>query len=118
MKKLLLLMFTVLSLSVSAQLQKMAGAWELQNRDGLLSYTIIVLNDAEDGVEGLNSSTRDLQTSATENIVSQSENEIITNYGFSKLGYNLITKTFLHKNVLHRVILRSKDTLRYKLIYK
>jgi len=36
MKKLLLLMFTVLSLSVSAQLQKMAGAWELQNRDGLL----------------------------------------------------------------------------------
>jgi len=118
MKKLLLGLLVVLSFNTNAQLKKMEGVWKLQNREGLLSYTIIILNDSQSEVEGLNSSTKDLSKSTTESIISQNKKEIITNYGFSELGYNLITKTFLHKNSLHRVILKSNDTLRYKFINK
>tara|TARA_R110000782_G_scaffold261259_1_gene352828 strand:- start:389 stop:754 length:366 start_codon:yes stop_codon:yes gene_type:complete len=118
MKKLLLLTFIILSLNLSAQLNNMEGAWELQERDGLLAYTCIAFNHDEKKIEILNSSSRHLSASVNENIISQNKNEIITEYGFNKLGYSLTTKTFLYKEVLHRVILESKDTLRYKLIHK
>ena len=118
MKKLLLLLaLTITSLS-NSQIKEMEGVWELQNREGLLSYTVIILNDNKSEVGLLNSSTKDLSKSTTEKIISQNKKEIITNYGFFELGYNLTTKAFLHKNLLHRVILNNNDTLKYKFINK
>ena len=79
MKKLLLVLaLTITSLS-NSQIKKMEGVWELQNRKGLLSYTVIILNDNKSEVGLLNSSTKDLSKSTTEKIISQNKKEIITN---------------------------------------
>ncbi len=114
MKKLLLLLALSIVFLSNAQLKDMEGLWKLKDREGLLVYTYITLSKDKKTVETLNSSSEALIVNVDEDIVSQNNNEIITEYGFHRLGYSLMTKTFFYKKTLHRVILQSNDTLRYK----